>query len=252
MGEAIESPGEDIAQAQAALQEMTNGYWTTQILYVAAKLAIADLLEDGAQSVDALAQATHTHAPSLYRLMRALAGLGLFVENEDGAYETTILGRCLASGSPRALRARAILNGEDYYRGWGGLLHSVRTGETAFHHITGMPFFKHLAANPETAAVFNELMAGSTEAATRAVADAYDFSKCRTIVDVGGGTGAFLAGILNTSPQAHGVLFDLPNVIAEAGQLLVRAGVALPTGDARQLAAAGHRAGGSARQPAVA
>src|SRR6266567_4426215 len=108
MGEAIESPGEDIAQAQAALQEMTNGYWTTQILY-------------------ALAQATHTHAPSLYRLMRALAGLGLFVENEDGAYETTILGRCLASGSPRALRARAILNGEDYYRGWGGLLHSVRT-----------------------------------------------------------------------------------------------------------------------------
>jgi len=129
---------------------MTNGYWTTQIIYVAAKLGIAGVLEDGPQGLDAMAQVTQTHAPSLYRLMRALGGLGVFMENEDGAYETTTLGRCLVSGSPGELRARAILNGEDWYRGWGGLLHSVRTGETAFYHITGKSFFAHQAANPET------------------------------------------------------------------------------------------------------
>ena len=226
MSQASESRGGDVAQAQVALQQMTNGYWTTQIIYVAAKLGIADLLEDGPQSIDALAQATQTHAPSLYRLMRALAGLGVFVEDGDGAYATTTLGRCLVSGSPGALRARAILNGEDWYRGWGGLLHSVRTGETAFDDVAGMPFFEHLAANPETARTFNEAMSSATEGAARAVADAYDFSRCRTIVDLGGGTGAFLAGILNANPQARGVLFDRLSVVAAAGSLLGRAGVA--------------------------
>ncbi|SRR5579884_473055 len=226
MHQASESRGGDVAPAQDTLLQMTNGYWITQIIYVAAKLGIADLLEGSPQGIDALAQATNTHAPSLYRLMRALAGLGMFMENEDGTYETTNLGRCLVSGSPGALRARAILNGEDWYRGWGGLLHSVRTGETAFEPITGMTFFEHLAANPETALVFNEAMASSTEAAATAVADAYDFSWCRTIVDVGGGTGAFLAVILKANPQARGILFDRPNVIAAAGGLLASAGVA--------------------------
>src|SRR5215210_1425125 len=159
MSQASESQGGDVAQAQAALQQMTNGYWTTQIIYVAAKLGIADVLEDGPQTIDALARATRTHAPSLYRLMRALAVLGVFVENEDGAYATTTLGRCLVSGTPGALRARAILNGEDWYRGWGGLLHSVRTGETAFDHIYGMPWWEHMAANSEVTAVFSEAMA---------------------------------------------------------------------------------------------
>jgi SAM-dependent methyltransferase len=226
MSQARQSRGGDVAQAQAALQQMTSGYGTTQLIYVAAKLGIADVLEDGPQGIDALAQATQAHAPSLYRLMRALAGLGVFVENADGAFATTTLGRCLVSGSPGALRARAILNGEDWYRGWGGLLHSVRTGETAFDHIAGMPFFEHLAANPETANTFNEAMASATEGAARAVADAYDFSRCRTIVDVGGGTGAFLAGILKANPQARGVLFDRPSVVAAAGPPLTRAGMA--------------------------
>jgi hypothetical protein len=182
---------------------MTNGYWSTQIIYVAAKLGIADLLEEAPQGIDALAQATQTHAPSLYRLMRALGGVGVVIENDDGTYETTTLGRCLVSGSPGALRARAILNGEDWYTGWGGLLHSVRTGETAFDHLYGMHWFEHMAANPEVAAVFNEAMGSATEGAARAVAAAYDFSGCGTIVDVGGGTGAFLAEILKANPRAR-------------------------------------------------
>lgn len=226
MSQMSEPQGGDVAQAQAIVQQLTNGYWATQVLYVAAKLGIADRLEDGPRSIEALAQATETHAPSLYRLMRALGSLGMVREAEAGQYESTILGRCLVSGSPGALRARAILNGEEWYSGWAGLLHSVRTGETAFTHRFGMPWFEHLSATPETAAVFNEAMASATEGAARAVADAYDFSGARVIVDVGGGTGAFLAGILQANPQAHGILFDRPTVVAAAGGFLASAGVA--------------------------
>ena len=206
----------DTADAQAALQQLTNGYWLTQIVYVAAKLGIADLLTEGPRTIEELARSTTTHAPSLYRLMRALASLGVFRENEDGTFEATILGRSLASGSPGALRARAILNGEEWYRAWGGLLHSVRTGETAFDQIFGMPFFEYLAAHDGAAAIFNEAMASSTELAARAVAEAYDLSRAGTIVDVGGGTGAFLAGILTANPRAYGILFDRPAVVAHA------------------------------------
>jgi predicted O-methyltransferase YrrM len=217
---------DDLARAQAALQQMTNGYWTTQIIYVAAKLGIADLLTHGPQGAGTLARATQTHAPSLTRLMRALGSLGVFRENEQHEYELTTLGRCLVSGSPGALRARAILNGEEWYQGWGGLLHSVRTGESAFHNLFGKRFFEYIADRADTAAAFNEAMASSTEGAAAAVVTAYDFSACRTIVDVGGGTGAFLAAVLRAAPQAHGILFDRPSVVAAARELIAHAGVA--------------------------
>ena len=214
------------AEAQAALLQMTNGYWTTQVIYTAAKLGIADQLADGPQNVETLARVTETHAPSLYRLMRTLGGLGLVTEDADGQFSTTSLGRCLATGTPGALRARAILNGEDWYTAWGGLLESVRTGETAFDHVAGRSFFEHLAESPRSAAVFNEAMASSTESAARAVAAAYDFSPFTTVVDVGGGSGAFLTGLLQSRPELRGVLVDLPNVAPAAERLLADAGVA--------------------------
>ena len=226
MSHAGQSRDGDAAEAQAALQQMTNGYWVTQVLYVAAKLGIADLLKDGARSLEVLAESSHAHAPSLQRLMRALVGLGVFSQNDAGEYETTSLGRCLVSGAPGALRARAILNGEEWYSGWGGLLQSVRTGDTAFDQIFGMPFFEYIGANAEATVLFNEAMADSTLVAARSVAGAYDFSHSERIVDVGGGTGAFLAGILRANPQARGVLFDQPNVVAGSDGLLASAGVA--------------------------
>ena len=221
-----QSHDEDLARAQAALQQMTNGYWTTQIIYVAAKLGIADLLSHGPQAVDTLARATRTHAPTLSRLMRALGSLGLFRENEQHQYELTILGRCLVSGSPGALRARAILNGEEWYRAWGGLLDGVRTGTSSFENLFGKPFFEYLAGRADTAATFNEAMASSTEAAAAAVVKAYDFTGCRTIVDVGGGTGAFLGAILRAAPDARGIVFDRPHVAAAAREVLARASIA--------------------------
>jgi O-methyltransferase domain/Dimerisation domain len=222
---AVRHQGGSWSEAHAAVEQMANGYWTTQIVYTMAKLTIPDLLAEGPQGVDELARATETNASSLYRLMRALASLGLVRERPDGLFETTDLGRCLATGAPGNLRARAILNGDGWYPAWGDLLDSVRTGEAAFDRVTGRPLFEHLACNPRTAAVFNETMAGSTESAARAVASAYDFSQSATIVDVGGGTGAFLAGLLEASPHMRGILVDLPNVIPDAEGLLASAGV---------------------------
>ena len=214
---------EDLTRAQATLQQMTNGYWTTQIIYAAAKLGIADLLTHGPQDVDTLARATQTHRPSLGRLMRALGGLGIFRENERHQHELTTLGRCLVSGSPGALRARAILNGEEWYQAWGGLLDGVRTGKSPFQNLFGKPFFEYLAGRADTAATFNEAMASSTGGAAAAVVKAYDFAGCRTIIDVGGGTGAFLGAILRATPQARGILFDRPSVAAAARESLTRA-----------------------------
>lgn len=214
------------AEALTALQQMTDGYWVTQIIYVAARLGIADLLDDRPRAIDVLARDTGTHEPSLRRLMRALTGLGVFGQTENGEYENTALGCCLVTGSPGALRARAILSGEVWYQGWGRLLESVQTGETAFDRVFGQPLFEYLTANAQAAATFNEMMASSTEAAARAVSAVYDFSWANVLVDVGGGTGAFLATILGANPRARGILFDRQDVAAAAGDLLASRGVA--------------------------
>lgn len=214
------------AEAQAALQQMTNGYWATQIIYVAARLGIADLLADRPRAIDLLAKSTGTHEPSLHRLMRALAGLGVFKQAENGEYHNTALGSCLVTGSPGALRARAILSGEEWYQSWGQLLETVQTGQPAFNRVFGQPFFEYLTENAEAAAVFNEAMASTTEAAARAVSAAYDFLWADVLVDVGGGTGAFLGTILEANPQARGILFERQDVAAAAEALLAGSGKA--------------------------
>jgi hypothetical protein len=205
---------------------MISGYWATQIIYVAAKLGIFDLLEAGPRSSEQLAGATETHPPSLYRLLRTLAGLEMVREIEPGEFETTVLGQCLVTGGPGALRARATLSGEVWYEVWGQLLYSVRTGQTAIDHLKGMTGFEWYAANPASGALFNEAMASSTDAVAKAVASTYDFSGCRTIIDVGGGTGTLLAEILRAYDLAQGALFDRSAVVQASSTVLTAAGVA--------------------------
>lgn len=212
--------------APAVLLQMLTGSWTTQIIYVAAKLGIADLLEQDPRTSDELAMSTGTHAPSLYRLLRVLAHLGVFEEDETGSFRLTPIGQCLVSSTPGSLRARAIIGGEEWYHAWGDLLYSVQTGETAFNHVFGMPFFQYLAQNDAHATLFNETMAGSAAQAAAAVIAAYDFSWARTIIDVGGGDSTLIASILNANPQARGILFDRPQVIESARTRLVAAGLA--------------------------
>jgi predicted O-methyltransferase YrrM len=208
-----------------ALQTMITGYRTTQMISVVAKLGIADLLKDGPKSVDELAQVTNTHAPSLYRLLRAVASLGIFAEDDQRRFALTALAEPLRSDVPGSLRAIGIFAGELWrWQAWGHLLQSVQTGKTASHHAYGMEWFDYLAQHPEAGAVFDAAMATSER--HNAVVAAYDFSKIGTLVDVGGGKGILLAAILQANPQLHAVLCDTPQVTARAHEFLKETGVA--------------------------
>jgi O-methyltransferase domain/Dimerisation domain len=210
---------------RATLMHMLTGYWSTQVIYVAAKLGIADLLEHGPKTSEELAISTGTHAPSLYRLLRALANLNVFEENEAGYFSLTPIGLCLVSSTPGSMRARAIIGGEELYSAWGDLLYSIQTGDSAFDHVFKMPFFQYLAQNEDAATNFNNMMAGSAVQAAAAIIAAYDFSWARTIVDVGGGDGTLIASILNAHPQARGILLETPHVAESARRRLVAAGL---------------------------
>ena len=212
---------------ETALYQMIRGHGVTQLIYVAAKLGIADLLGNGARSVDTLATSAGAHPRSLYRVLRALASLGIFAERDGRRFELTPLAEPLRSGVPGSLRNSAIMTGEEWFwRPYGQLLHSVRTGETAFNHVFGMGLFDYLESNSEAAKIFNNSMTGSTKNYADSVVSAYDFSGITTIVDVGGGHGSFLAAILKAEPSMRGVLFEQPSALDGARGLLEAEGVA--------------------------
>ena len=210
-----------------ALLQMTNGYQVSQAIHVAATLGIADLLKDGSRSADELAEATGTHAPTLYRLLRALASVGVFAEQSDGRFGSTPLAEHLQTDAPGSLRAWAMLIGQpSFWSSWGHLLHSVRTGEPAFPDLHGMNVWEHRETHPEEGEIFDAAMTGLSAPVAEAVVQSYDFTGVGVLADVGGGEGGLLATILTANPTLRGVLFDLPHVVASAGSLLERAGVA--------------------------
>ena len=209
------------------LIEMATAYWASRAVYVAARLGLADHLAAGPQGAGELAEATGTHAPSLYRLMRTLAGLGLLTQDSNHRFGLTALGHSLRAGAPGAARATVLaLAGDVWWRGWENFLHCVETGGTGMQRAWGRPIFDFLADHPDEATHFNEAMIGFHGAEPAAVADAYDFSRCGAIVDVGGGTGNLLAAILERYPCVRGVLADRPHVLREAAAVLGPRGVA--------------------------
>ena len=208
------------------LLQMMTGYWVSQALYVAAKLGVADLLTEGPRPVEDLAAVTQTDAPSLRRVLRALASVGVFTEATPGMFALTPLAALLRTGASDSMRALAIMYAEEQYRTWGDILYSVQTGKTAFEQQFGTSYFQYLAQHPEADRVFNEAMTGWTTQLVGAVMDAYDFSPFQTIVDVGGSYGTLLAAILRSNPAAQGILFDQPHVVTAAEEQLIAAGVA--------------------------
>ena len=195
---------------------MVTGYYVSRAIYVVAKLGIADHLSEGPGRVDDLAAATGTHAPSLKRVLRLLASAGLLTEEADGRFALTPTGACLRAGVPGSMRAAALLFGGITQQAWGDLLRCVETGEPAFRRVFGMDPFDYMAQHPDEAANFDAAMADFTKHIATEVVAAYDFSPFRRIVDVGGGNGALLAGILKANPALAGVLFDLPQVADRA------------------------------------
>jgi hypothetical protein len=209
------SSGKDLTEAtpQVEMLRMIFGFMVSQAIHVAAKLGVADLLKDGPKGCDELARATATHAPSLYRVLRALASAGVFTETAPGVFGLTRLGETLRSDVAGSMRAMSVFMGDQCnWQAWGDILHSVKTGETAFEHVFGMGFFQHLEHHPEAARVFSEAMTSGSEPFNAAVTAAYDFSSINQLVDVGGGHGSFISSILKAYPKMKGMLFDVPHV----------------------------------------
>jgi hypothetical protein len=216
----------DRISPQAQMNQLISGYMQTQAVYVAAKLGIADLLSQGSRTAEDLAQATKMHAQSLFRLLRALASLGVFAEDESSRFSLTPMAECLRSDVPGSQRALAIMSGEEHFRAWGELLYSVQTGKTSFDKLYGMPIFDFLSQNLEQAKVFDAAMVGVHGRETAAMTDAYDFSSIGVLADIGGGNGSLLSSVLQTYPAMKGMLYDLPGVIERAKAGIQAAGLA--------------------------
>jgi hypothetical protein len=212
---------------QLVLQQLIQGFQVTQCIYVAAKLGIADLLNDGPRSSEDLAQATGTHAPSLYRVLRLLTAVDLLTEGEAHSFELTPIGTYLQTGVPGSMRNTVLCySAKPFWHVWGALLHSVETGEASFQHVIGSKGWDYYAQHPDEGALFNNMMTEWTSSVAPTVAANYDFSATQTLVDVGGGHGQMLASILLAHPTLHGVLLDLPHMVKGAPPLLEAAGVA--------------------------
>ncbi len=208
------------------LRQMIMGFRITQLIHVAATLGIADLLKQGPQSVERLAQSVGADAHALHRLLRALASIGIFAETTEGQFGLTPLAALLQEDTPGSLRGLAILYGEKWlWDVYGTLLYSVKTGRTGFPRIHGQTFFEYLGQHPESARSFNQAMSSYSGQEATAVLEAYDFSGMTKLVDVGGGHGGLLAAILKRYPAMSGVLFDLKPVLDGAPEELTQAGV---------------------------
>ncbi len=208
------------------ITEIMSAYWVSQAVYVAARLGIADLLTDGPQTAEQLAVATDTHAESLYRLLRALASVGIFEEDPQHRFALTPLADQLRSDREGSQRAFVLMMGEEHYQSWGDLLFSVQTGEIAFDKSFGMPIFDYLSRHPDKGAIFDEAMTGIHGHETQQVVEAYDFSGIVTLADIGGGNGSQIAAILESHPKVKGILFDLAPVVERAGPVLEAQGLA--------------------------
>jgi SAM-dependent methyltransferase len=203
--------------AVARMRGMVNGYQVSHALSVAASLGLSDLLADGPRTAAELAASAGAHEPTLRRLLRALATVGVYELRDDGRYALTELGATLRSDVPGSVAGWAQFVGRpSYVQAWGALEQSVRTGGNAFASVHGTSIWQYRAARPAEQAVFDRAMASLSAPVVDAVARAYDFGRFGTVVDVGGGRGHQLAAILARHPGVRGVLFDQPEALVEA------------------------------------
>jgi len=208
------------------LMQFITGHWVAAAVYAAARLKLADLLEGGPKTSDDLAEAVGAHKSSVYRVMRALATLGIFDEIAPKRFKLTELGDLLRSNHPESMRPMALFQGAPpHWKGWGSFLHSIQTGKPAFEHTHGMGFFDYCETDAEFAEAFNGAMTAMSAIAAGAVVEEYDFSTIRKLVDVGGGHGYLISQILKRYPQLQCGLIDLPSVVPGAMSALEKAGL---------------------------
>ena len=220
-------PTDEQRAAAAAVLPMIWGIHISRAVYAAAELGIADLLADGPLTAAQLARATRAHEPSLYRVLRLLASLGVLTEHGNRLFGLTVLGERLRTDVPASMRSWAMLvESLGGVRSFGPIVETVRTGKPGLDIAYGVGLFEFLADHPELAQGFQAAMSERTEAFAPSVAAGYDFSQMRTLADIGGGKGTLLAAVLRAHGHLRGVLFDRPTVTAGAADVLAAADVA--------------------------
>jgi hypothetical protein len=200
--------------------QMLNAFLTVQALYVAAALGIADRMADGPKTAEELASGSGSHPAALYRLLRMLAGAGVFKEQPDRRFELTQLGATLRSDGRDSVRDWALFVGApQMWTVWAELRESVMTGEASFPRVRGTALWNYMAGHPEVGVPFNRWMSRQSEQHNAAIVASYDFSPFHTVADIGGGQGSTLAAILRAHPSLQGILLDLPQVVAQTAPL---------------------------------
>lgn len=230
----MSSQPQSVPQLPPALRifQMATAYRFSRALYVAVQLGIADLLKDGARSAEDLASTTQANADALFRLLRALASLGVFAEAGPREFALTPLSEALRSDVPGSVSAVVLmLAGDMHWSVYKDLGYSVRTGRPAFDHVFGQELWDYVSEHPDLSMLIDQVMTTGSRLMGPFVAGAYDFSKFETIIDIGGGTGELLAAILKTHAQPRGIVFDLPHAIEHA-----RAACLLPEGRSELIA----------------
>jgi predicted O-methyltransferase YrrM len=219
-------PTQEERAAAATMLQMIWGIHISRAVYVVTALGIADLLAGGPMTAAQLAQATQAHEPSLYRVLRLLASLGVLTEHDHRSFSLTVLGERLRTDVPASMRSFALIVDDAYLRPFESILEIVKTGKPGTDIAYGMGPFEFLAADPDRAQTFQAVMSERTAAFAPSVAAGYDFSPMRTVADIGGGKGTLLAAILRAHGHLRGVLFDQPSVVADAAEVFRAAGVA--------------------------
>ncbi len=209
-----------------AMMGLITGYWVSQAVGVVALLGVADQLGEGPRGSDELARAVGADPQALYRVLRLLASLGVFAEVAPDSFALTPLGDTLRSDAPGSVRNFAITEtAPGHWLPWGRLHESVRSGRPMAREALGMELFDWYAQNPEEAGFFNAAMGNLSALAASELVRVYDFSAVRTVADVGGAHGVLLTAVLRANPAARGILFDLPHVIATAGDAVAAEGL---------------------------
>jgi hypothetical protein len=207
------------------LLHLITGGWIAQAVYVAAKLGLADLLREERKTLEELAAETNTSSDALFRLMRALSSVGIFDVDNGKRIGLTPMAEYLQASKPGSLKGYAILMGEpEVWRAWGETLQAVKTGRSGFEHAFGKPLFTYYSEHPDAGQIAAAGFTSRTAVENSVIAEAYDFSPFKTIIDVGGGQGTLLAAILKRHPGPNGVLFDMPDVIEMAKVMLTQQG----------------------------
>lgn len=222
------SPVQPPSQAAAQLLlQIGTGHFVASALQVVVRLGIPARIADGALPIEELATATGVQEDALYRVLRALASVGLFDETSPRRFRLTEAGQALRPDTPGNMHDMALwVTSPFHFRVYAEMMHSVRTGQPAAEKVTGMPVFEYFPRDPELSEIFNNAMTTFSNQVIPAALEAYDFSGIDVLVDVAGGHGAVLTAILQEHPKMRGVLFDLDHVVAGARTRIDAAGLA--------------------------